>query len=246
MRPVEYKTEDIIQAGLELQALGRKVSGYSLQQKLGGGNTKRLELVWNDYLTSQAVRDAEPATELPSEFAKAFTVFAKSLTDQLLALAIELNNKAIKAAERRVEEVISSAGYQREQTERALSDAQAVNESLTMELANLQKRLDLNEQTAKTVSEEYSAELERLRSDLLQQKNTNQISIDKNDEADKQTAITRKEAAILTGQLEATKASTAKPRQVPSDQQTGIKNKEIDSRKNQVPNPNTDPYEFKR
>ena len=114
MRPVEYKTEDIIQAGLELQALGRKVSGYSLQQKLGGGNTKRLEQVWNDYLTSQAVKEAEPATELPSEIAEAVMVVAKALTDQLLWLAIELNDKAVKAAERRVKEVIRSVEDQRE------------------------------------------------------------------------------------------------------------------------------------
>ena len=34
MRPVEYKTEDIIKAGLELQVLGRKVSGFSIREKL--------------------------------------------------------------------------------------------------------------------------------------------------------------------------------------------------------------------
>ena len=245
MRPVEYTNEDIIQAGLELQALGRKLSGFSLRQKLGGGNTKRLEQVWNDYLTSQDVRDAEPATDLPSEIAKAVTVFAKALTDQLLWLAIELNDKAVKAAERRVKGVIRSVEDQREQAERELADAQAVIQSQNMELDNIQARLALTEQTAKTESEQHAAELERLRSELNEQKNTNQISIDKNDAADKQTAITREEAAILTGQLEATKTPTEKPRQVRSDQQTGIKNEQIDNQKKQVPNPNTDPYKFK-
>jgi colicin import membrane protein len=174
MRPVEYKTEDIIQAGLELQALGRKVSGFSLQQKVGGGNTKRLEQVWNEYLTSQAVRKAEPATESPSEIVKAVTVFAKSLTDQLLALAVELNDKAVKAAEHRVKEDLSTAGGQGEQTERELADAQAVIQSQNRELAKLQERLALTEQTAKTVSEEYSAELERLRSELRKHKYAHQ------------------------------------------------------------------------
>jgi colicin import membrane protein len=240
MRPVEYKTEDIIQAGLELQALGRKVSGFSLRQKLGGGNTKRLKQVWDEYLTSKAVRIAEPATELSSEIAEAVTVVAKALTENLLALAIVINDKAVKAAECRVKGVIRSVEDQREQAERELADAQAVIQSQNRELAKLQERLALTEQTEKTESEQHAAELERLRNEFNEQKNTNQISIDKNNEADKQTAITREEAAILTGQLEVTKASTAKPRQVPSDQQTGIKNKGIDSRKNQVPNP--DPY----
>jgi len=207
MRPVEYKTEDIIRTGLELQALSRKVSGYSLQQKLGGGNTKRLEQVWNDYLTSQAVTDAEPATELPSEIAKAVTIFAKSLTDQLLALAIEINDKAVKAAERRVEEVISSVEDQREQAEKELADAQTVIQSKTLELAKLQERFALTEQAAKTEGEQRAAE--------------------------------------LTGQLEATKTPTAKPMQIPSGQQTGIKNKEIDSQKKRVPNPNPNPDCYK-
>src|SRR5450759_2191609 len=165
MRPVEYTNEDIIQAGLELQALGRKLSGFSLRQKLGGGNTKRLEQVWNDYLTSQDVRDAEPATDLPGEIAKAVTVFAKALTDQLLWLAIELNDKAVKAAERRVKGVIRSVEDQREQAERELADAQVVIQSQNMELAKLQERLALTEQTAKTESEQYAAELEMLRSE---------------------------------------------------------------------------------
>lgn len=219
MRPVEYETKDIIQAGLELQALSRKVSGFSLRQKIGGGNTKRLMQVWEEYLTSQTFREAEPVTELPSEIAEAFRVVVKALTKHLSGLAIDLNDKAVKAAEHRVKEVISSADDQREQAEqeladasqtiddlktkidelkvnaekleKKLADAQAVNQSQTMELAKLQERLALTEQTAKTVSEQHSAE--------------------------------------LTGQLEATKAPTAEPMQVLSSRQTGIKNKEIDS-----------------
>src|SRR5665811_642659 len=163
MRPVEYKTEDIIQAGLELQALGRKVSDFSLRQKLGGGNTKRLKQVWDEYLTSKAVRIAEPATELPSEIAEAVTVVAKALTENLLALAIVINDKAVKAAECRVKGVIRSVEDQREQAERELADAQAVIQSQNMELAKLQERLALTEQTAKMESEQYAAELEMLR-----------------------------------------------------------------------------------
>lgn len=94
------------------------------------------------------------------------------------------------------------------------------------------------------VTKLHSAELERLRIELEQQKNINPIA--ENDEADKQTAITREEAAILTDQLEATKARAAELMQVPSGRQIGIKNEEIDSRKNQVPNPNADAYRFNR
>ena len=222
MRPVQYKNEDIIQAGLELQALGRKVSGFSLQQRVLGGNTKRLKQVWDEYLASQAVSNTEPATKLPNEIAEAVTVVAKVLNERLLGFAIELNDKAVKAAERRVKEDISSANEQREQAERELSDAQALIQSQTLELTKLQERLALTEQSAKMEREQYSAELESLRNELLKLKHANEILMAKIDEANKQTAITREEAPTVNGQFEATKASTSEPMRVHYNQRTEI------------------------
>ena len=120
MRPVEYKIEDIIKAGLDLQVLGRKVSGFSIREKLGGGNANRLKQVWDEYQASQTGENAEPAAELPLETAEYVMVEAKNINEWLLGLAIKLNDKAVKAAERRVKEDSPSANDQRE---RELADA---------------------------------------------------------------------------------------------------------------------------
>jgi hypothetical protein len=208
MRPVEYKTEDIIKTGLELQVLGLKVSGFSIRKRIGGGNTKRLEQVWDEYQASQTGEKAEPTTELPLETAEYVMVEAKNINEWLLGLAIKLNDKAIKAAECRIKEDSPSANDQREQE---LTDAQAVIQSQTMELTKLQERLDLAEQTSKSLSEQYAAELERLRNELIEQKHANQILMAKNDEAHKQTAV-----------LKATNAPTAEPMAKHPNQQTWI------------------------
>ena len=92
MRPAEYKTEDIIKAGLDLQVLGRKVSGFSIREKLGGGNSKRLKQVWDEYQASQTGVKAETATELPLEITEDVMVEAKNVYEWLLGLAIRLND----------------------------------------------------------------------------------------------------------------------------------------------------------
>ena len=96
----------------------------------------------------------------------------------------------MKAAERRVAEVIRTAGEQREQAERELADAsqtvedleakldeakadadalekrladtQTAHQSQTVELAQVRERLTLTEQAAKTAAEVHAAALARL------------------------------------------------------------------------------------
>ena len=190
MRPVEFTSESITQAGQELQAIGRNITGFALRQKVGGGNPSRLKQVWDEHLASQSVAKAEPVSELPVEVAEEVALVTKELTQRLGALAIELNDKAVKASERRVHEVVRAAGNQREQAERELADAsqtvedleakldqataeaqalegkldevQAVNQVQAVELAQVRERLSLTEQTAKTAEAQHVAELARM------------------------------------------------------------------------------------
>lgn len=189
MRPVEFTPEAIIQAGRDLQTAGRNITGFALRQKVGGGNPSRLKQVWDEHLASQSVTKAEPVAELPVEVAEEVAAVTKALTDRLQALAVELNDKAVKAAERRVHEVVRSAGEQREQAERELSDAsqtvdeletrldealtqgealekkltevQAVSQAQAVELAQLRERLSAME----AERGRYQAEAEKLRGD---------------------------------------------------------------------------------
>lgn len=187
MRPAEFTPESIIEAGQALQAAGRNITGFALRQRVGGGNPSRLKQVWDEHISSQAVARAEPVAELPIEVAEEVAAVTKALTERLATLAVELNDKAVKAAERRVAEVIRTAGEQREQAERELADAsqtvddlesklddaQAAAEALDKRLADMQtaqhaqavefaqvrERLALTEQTAKAAEAQHAQAL---------------------------------------------------------------------------------------
>ena len=166
-----------------------------------------------------------PAAELPLETAEYVMVKEKNVDEWLLGLAIKLNDKVIKAAECRMKEDSPSANDQREreladalqtindreteidklkvnaeEVEKKFADMLADNQSLTTELANIQERFALAELTANRVNEQHAVELEKLRNELIEQK---------------QKAVTREEATIETGQLK-----TTEPTQVSNGQQT--------------------------
>lgn len=190
MRPAEFTPESIVEAGQELQASGRNITGFALRQKVGGGNPSRLKQVWDEHLASRSVTKAEPVAELPVEVAEEVAAVTKALTDRLAALAIELNDKAVKAAERRVHEVVRSAGEQRAQAERELADAaqtvedledkldeatghvnvlngkladaQVTSQAQAVELAQLRERLTVTEQTAKAAEVQHVQALKTL------------------------------------------------------------------------------------
>jgi chromosome segregation ATPase len=200
-RPAEFTPETIIQAGHDLRDAGRNITGFALRQRIGGGNPSRLKQVWDEFLSSQAVIKTEPVAELPIEVAEEVAIVTKTLTERLSMLAVELNDKAVKTAERRVAEVVRSAGDQREQAERELADAastvdelemklnevraeseeyknklteaQATIQAQAVELAQLRERLILNEQSAKATNEQHAFELERIKGELAEQKQTN-------------------------------------------------------------------------
>jgi len=190
MRPAEFTTDEIIAAGEALQAAGRNVTGFALRQKIGGGNPNRLKQVWDEHLASKTAAQAEPVAELPVEVAEEVGTVTKALTERISALAVELNDKAVKAAERRVGEIVRAAGEQREQAERELVDAAqtvdelearldetknqaetlekrladtlATSQAQAVELAQLRERLAAAEQSAKASSEQHTADVVRL------------------------------------------------------------------------------------
>lgn len=190
MRPAEFTTESIISAGQELHAAGRAVTGFAIRQKIGGGNPARLKQVWEEHVSSQSVTKAEPVAEFPVEVAEEVAAVTKALTERLATLAVEQNDKAVKTAERRVAEVIRTAGEQREFAERELADAaqtvddlenqleevktaasgleklladvQAVTQAQAVELAQVRERLTLTEQAVRVAADEHAAEIARL------------------------------------------------------------------------------------
>src|SRR5574344_2731958 len=133
MRPADITSDQIIEAGQALQAAGRNVTGFALRQRLGGGNANRLKQLWEEHVASQAVARVEPVAELPIEVAEQLKADSEALIERLARLAVELNDRAVKAAERRVAELVRSTGEQREQMERELADR---SEEHTSELSH--------------------------------------------------------------------------------------------------------------
>lgn len=223
MRPAEFAPEAIIQAGQELQATGRNITGFALRQKVGGGNPTRLKQVWDEHVNSKTMANAEPVAELPVEVAEELAAVTKALTERLATLAVELNDKAVKAAERRVHEVVRSTGEQREQAERELADASQTVDDLenkldeaagvtavlekrladmqtsyqaqAIELAQVRERLALVEKAAKAATEQYTAELAKAQSER--------------DSARAEASTAREEAAKLRGQVQALQTQAA-------------------------------------
>lgn len=134
MRPTEVGNEEIVAAGNALIAEGRSVTGFALRKKTGGGNPTRLRQVWDEHIAAGA-QPSEPVAELPIELAELMNKVSSDLNSQLARLAAELNDKANKAAERRVAEVVRSASEQRQQTERELADAAATVDELEIKLS---------------------------------------------------------------------------------------------------------------
>lgn len=202
-RPVDVADERIIEAGDALLKANRNVTGFALRKIVGGGDPKRLKDVWDRHNVSQSVTNAEPVAELPIEVAETLSAMTKALVEKINALAVDLNDKTVKAQERRVADVLRAAGEQQAQAERELADAsqavdelesmlaeerasavelekrlselQLTNQAQAVELATLRERLESVEKSAKAATEQHVAEQEQLRQQLTDQKQAAQV-----------------------------------------------------------------------
>lgn len=149
MRPATFEAEQIIEAGLALQAEGKRITGFGLRNRTGGGSPARLKQVWDEYQATQTAPSTEPVAELPDEVADAVKGISATLAEQLAKLAAELNDKIIKAAERQVDDITRAAEKQQAETEQELADAaQTVDdleqklEAMTTDFRKTQELLD--------------------------------------------------------------------------------------------------------
>lgn len=199
MRPAEFSPEEIVAAGEALVAAGRNVTGFALRQKVGGGNPNRLKQVWDEHLAAKNTTEAEPVAELPVEVAEEVAAVTKSLTERLATLAVELNDKAVKAAERRVAEVLRTAGEQREQAERELVDAaQTVDELETRldesraEVESLERRLS----EAQSHGQAQAVELAQLRERLVATEQAARATADAHEAVRSELDAARRDAGV--------------------------------------------------
>lgn len=142
MRPATFTSEQVIEAGTELQAAGRSITGFALRQRIGGGNPSRLKQIWDEHIASStAVVHVEEVAELPVEVAEVLSKLTAELTERITNLATNLNDKAVKAAERRVTDAVRAAGEQREAAQRELADAEQTLEDIESKLEAAEQQI---------------------------------------------------------------------------------------------------------
>ena len=178
MRPATFEPEEIIAAGKALQAEGLvNITGFALRKRVGGGDPSRLRQVWDGYLAGQTSVEPEPLADLPPELADAVKTVTATLTGHVVQLLRELNDRAVRAAECRIDDITRTAEEQKAQAERELADAVQTVDDLEQKLdattADLRKTLELldgsreREQTTLVelaqVRERLAATEERLR-----------------------------------------------------------------------------------
>ncbi|EFI4978899.1 hypothetical protein HGP94_004413 [Salmonella enterica] len=147
MRPATFESEQIIEAGLALQAEGKRITGFGLRNRTGGGNPVRLKQVWDEYQATQTEATTEHVAELPTEVADAVQAISATLAERIAHLATELNDKVVKAAERRVDDITRAAEEQQAEAEQELADASQTVDVLEQKLeavaADLRKTQEL-------------------------------------------------------------------------------------------------------
>jgi len=170
MRPIEVTDEQIIAAGKQLIAAEHRVTGFALRQVTKSGDSKRLKKVWDDYQhTAQSGTTTEPQTDLPAEMIEVVAQVSSALVDKINKIAIELNNIAVKASERRITALVQDTNELRKQVEQELTDANVTVTNLETELDSkdieieqLIKRLEEANHSAQTQAVEIAQFRERL------------------------------------------------------------------------------------
>jgi chromosome segregation ATPase len=142
MRPSEFTAEQIIEAGQALLAKGRTVTGFALAQLVGGGKPARLKQVWDEHTVAQGVITSEPVADLPVEVAEELKKLTEALGERLGVLVRDLNDLAVKTADRRVAEVVRESKALREQAEKELEDADTTVEDLQGQLDKAEDELN--------------------------------------------------------------------------------------------------------
>jgi chromosome segregation ATPase len=149
-RVAEYSVEQIIEAGKSIDLAQKRVTPFSIREKLGGGSPERIKEIWEKHLNQirdEAVIDSSDAElELPAEIQASLEKNLNTASKQLLTLTNDTFRVAMQVSEKRVKSTIDDFNNKIEELEeierdafRALEKGDAKIETLESELADLAK-----------------------------------------------------------------------------------------------------------
>lgn len=206
MRPAEFEDDDIIRAGQQLLANGRRVTGFGLHKIVGGGRPDRLREVWTRHL-QQCKGETQPAVELPQALEDVLSTMGQQLLERLRDVAGQIHTQAQQSAdqhaEHRLTEAIAAAESQRKAAEQEVQDAAEMMTDLENQVDELKGYI--TELT--TTNQELSARLEEAVKKEAVSKGKAEVAINQlssnSDDMKKQEATWKRKAEATIEQLSA-------------------------------------------
>lgn len=143
-RKAEFSDQQIINAGLAIEAEGKLISPFAIRNILQGGSSERIKLVWSKHLEEQETVTEEDTTEveLPIEIADKLEKNQLTAKSQLEKLAIESYKVAQQVAERRVKSTIDDYQSKILEYEESENQASLAIESSDNKIDELESEID--------------------------------------------------------------------------------------------------------
>lgn len=156
MRSATYSEEQIIEAGAALVAEGKKVTGFSLREKLSGGNPARMAGIWERHSEAGRAEDEQPE-EMPKELAAEIQALAGAVADQFVKSAARINHAAGKSADRRATDLATLIETREAEAKAEIAAASGELERLDAELATVGGKNEKLEAALEAAREEARA-----------------------------------------------------------------------------------------
>jgi colicin import membrane protein len=161
-RKAEVPEERIIDAGNKLLESGEVVTKWKLRGVIGVGGPDRLLDVWENYLSENggipAIDDKlEQSSLLPPEVEDSKRILLGDLHQSIEGVIEQINNAAVRAADKRVSSEYKASKEAKLQAEQELSDAAFVLAQVDDKVELLQEKIDETESAYRETSGELQS-----------------------------------------------------------------------------------------
>lgn len=160
-RTPEVTNDQIIEVGLKLEAEGSRISAWKLRNVIGAGTPARLMKVWENYKAESggvvAVAETKEDSLLPPEVEDNLRLMLGQLNGSIESLAIQINNAAVRAADKRVQSEYEASKKAKENAEQELSEAEIALTQSDQKTSQLEEMLAVKEAEVRNIGGELKS-----------------------------------------------------------------------------------------
>ncbi|MCF7519395.1 hypothetical protein [Pseudoalteromonas sp. L21] len=148
MRPSEVSTQQIVDAGFEIQRTGSTVSGYKLKKVIGKGRPERLMEVWEQEMNGRPeVYDSDEPHVLEPEVEELLAELNDKISKELHGILVKVDKKIRNMADKKVNLIKQDFEVEGQNLYAQIDELEAFIGSL--ELDNDKLRMKLYEEQSK-------------------------------------------------------------------------------------------------